>query len=509
MFSCWCYYVMGLLCFLSCFSDTDVEMEAELLGATSPEVAPKSPPKPDKKNRMCTFCRRFLARRDPHDLCYRCRVPCLEARCQSCEGLSEVQYSAYKAYILAQTAPQPVPSGTPRTYAEVAATSVAAPSAVPSAVPAPTPALGVDAIQRMIQAAVEQQLSAIQYAPATPLDSVTGPGSVAGSEGSTAASVQVEEPAPALTALSVVERVAMVSDILGIVRPTPVLSGPKPAVGQSATLSKSQERSFPLSELVEPLRKELNAAFKAAPLRGSPMGPPAWRQESFPISDGALPLPSPIAEPHTELLGIQSPPAASVSQATLQTWDTTARHCLHALSHADTYSAAASVLLDPSSSKDQKLYQCLYGIGESLAYLTGAMGFFTSQAIHLRRLAYLDLARLDTSCREELARQPWSSTPLFNGKIPAVIKQRDDSEQRLATRRCLELFGSLAKGKPREYYASRASHTPGRSGEKGPKGPKRTFPSAGGSGTPSHGAQHAKVPKTGKPKSSKSKGHKA
>ena len=300
----------------------------------------------------------------------------------------------------------------------------------------------------------------------------------------------------------------MVSDILGYKMPIEEPSEPQPSVakGQPARPSRFAERSFPLARLVSPLRRKLDSAFSSSTLRTSPVTLPAWQHDKFAVSGSPFPVTSPSAESHVDLIGVQSPPAASVPQSLLQSVDTLARRGLLALSHADTYSDAACVLLDPASDRDQKLFQCLYGIGESLAFLSGAMGTISSQMVHLRRLAYLDLARLDATRKETLMQQPWSAQTLFNCHIPAVLKDQDADDSRKANQRVLDLGSRVGTGKPREFYASQAAKQ-GKAKQRS-RSHKRPFSAPGGSGS-AQGGQQAKAPKGGKPKGSSSKGKQA
>ena len=518
----WVFHVYAF-----CFSDEiDTPMETALLA--SPKKTPTRQPK-------CDSCHKFIAARDPHPKCWRCRVACTETRCSVCEGLSAEEFYSYREYVDSQArkAAERIAAGSHRTSPVSAAPAVVtSPPVASGSVPVVPPA-GGEALNQMFQTFLRTFMSAAQ--PVLPVPTAgsgpvaSAPASVASSAGSVAAvtgpvagtsesgsvagdTPSVSEPGdsvPSLTPVSVVDRVLMASGLLGYIRP-PAESAeltPSVAKNQAGRPTKFNERSFPLSRLVSPLRRKLDSAFEASHLRSSPALPPPWKTEQFAISSCPFSVASPTAEAHTEQLGITSPPSATVSQAVLQQLDTTARRCLTALSHADTYSDAACELLDPASDRDQQLFQFLYGIGESLAYLTGAVGSISSQILHTRRLAYLDLARLDAGRKESLMQQPWSSQVLFNHRIPGVVRDQDVDEHRKATHRVLDIWSSVGRGKPKEYYASKV-HPQGKGRGKS-RSHKRPFPGQGGSGSSSQGSQPAKAPKGGKPKGYPPKGKQA
>ena len=186
---------------------------------------------------------------------------------------------------------------------------------------------------------------------------------------------------------------------------------------------------------------------------------PTLRQDQFPLSDCSFLTTAPELDSQTERLGVKRDvnPSVTLTQAQVTRIDTCARHCLRALSHADTYTAAARSLLDPASERDQRLRQCLMGVCDSLAWVTNAACGISANALQWRRLSYLDLSTMWSSRRDELAGQPWTSGSLFNGQIGSAVVEQGQDLQRVALQSFLNPSGSIAQGRALEQSSNLAA----------------------------------------------------
>ncbi|XP_071099836.1 uncharacterized protein [Haliotis cracherodii] len=486
--SLWCVRCNHVLFFVySKQSMSDMDM--------SPVSTPSTP-----APRSCGVCRKFLSSRDPHDRCPRCRVPCGDTRCTLCEGLGPAEFERYRLYV--QSVSTPVVAGSSGRGPRAGTTSSAAAD--------PLAALGLsgDSVAALLSKLVDSKLAALSQdrplAVPSPASSVAA-GSDAGSTGTAAAAV-VTGPSPEpLLPLSVKDRVAMVYDLFeDMPKPLPIPRGIHGSVGSSEVYDETSDKAFPASTLLRGIKPSLEKAFTAASGRGLPLPPPSWRKGSFPVHDLAFPEAGPSAEAHVERLGVRAPPVATVPQGTLQQLDTLARHSMLALSHGDTYLAAAASLVEGSpTDRDQRFYNCLLGLNASLEYVAGASAFVSGTCHFLRRQSYLAASGLDAANQEVLLSQPWSARTLFNNKIPGVLKEQQAAVSADASRHTLDLVGSLhrrlgaapKRSAPQDAASGRPKGSgPSSSGKK---------PRSEGSGKGSQQPFRGKKGNWGKPKSSK------
>ncbi|XP_071094029.1 uncharacterized protein [Haliotis cracherodii] len=287
-------------------------------------------------------------------------------------------------------------------------------------------------------------------------------------------------------------------------KPLPIPRGIHGSVGSSEVYDETSDKAFPASTLLRGIKPSLEKAFTAASGRGLPLPPPSWRKGSFPVHDLAFPEAGPSAEAHVERLGVRAPPVATVPQGTLQQLDTLAQHSMLAMSHGDTYLAAAASLVEGSpTDRDQRIYNCLLGLNASLEYVAGASAFVSGMCHFLRRQSYLVASGLDAANQEVLLSQPWSARTLFNNKIPGVLKEQQAAVSAEASPHTLDLVGSLHRrlgaAPKRSAPQDAASGRPKGSGSSS-SGKK---PRSEGSGKGSQQPFRGKKGNWGKPKSSK------
>lgn len=400
---------------------------------TDSEVTPK-------KVRACLGCHKFANARDPHDICVRCRGTACgsDDRCVQCLHLHESAHKVYTDYAFEtlQAELGAASRGTPRPRKLSVSSALSHASS-----PAPAAFSESDLSALILRLMAQQQTTN----PSLPV----GPSRLKGAELDTqsvsTASVASDQSSGPPPLLSVADRVAMVFGMFpNMPLPKPSAPSIQGSVGTVSAKDPVSERAFPTASLLGSVAGTLDDAFKLSSLRTLPLSLPSWQRTSFPVHDLPFAGQAPSVEGHVERLGVKGSPAVEVSQTQLSTFDSLARHSLQALSHADTYLAAAASVVEGSSREpDIKLINCLVGINASLEYLTGAASYSSGHFTHMRRQAFLSASVLDATNRETLVQQPWSGQALFNHHIPAVLKDHQASVAALAAQKSLAFMGSL------------------------------------------------------------------